>query len=274
LIRKHEPSVSTSIDNLRSRPSKRGRYAIGAPWERFDSTLLSVIQKETALNIDLWADFRRNRITATLFHDIRRNSKPLQLVASKFSKRIMKKAEHSNWASARWGHEVEESTREWYKRNGDLQTGELLQSGGLFILKEHQRVAASPDGVFYIGDTISRVLEVKGVGFNENAVSMEALIRQKHGRKEFPLSFADDGATICLKKDHKFYDQVQGQMGVVAVESCTMVFCTGVKGEHRFVLGVPFDAARWEEILTKVLELNDYLETFQYLTPLGTKPRK
>ena len=54
-----------------------------------------------------------------------------------------------------------------------------------------------------------------------------------------------------LKRDHAYYAQVQGQMGVTRAKWCDFIVYTG-KG--LYIERIPFDATFWQNLRTELLQ--------------------
>jgi hypothetical protein len=110
------------------------------------------------------------------------------------------------------------------------------------------------------------VLEVKGLGFD-----MDELIRTSTKSKTFPIGISESATEYYLKPEHKFYTQVQGQMGVVGVSRCLFIACTGDEGQSQISIWVPFNSTFFENILNKVRLVNSALENTDLLVKIGEK---
>ena len=131
-------------------------------------------------------------------------------------------------------------------------------------------MAASPDGVIraHDGNPVC-ALETKGLGFNDKDGDIHKLISKSKDKKSFPTALKN--GQYELKTDHKFYAQVQGQMGVVGVSRCLFVACTGAEGESRIHFYVRLDRDYFTMLLEKVKLVNSYLEERDLLLPIGQK---
>ncbi|XP_039282190.1 uncharacterized protein LOC120350929 [Nilaparvata lugens] len=95
--------------------------------------------------------------------------------------------------------------------NAFQEMGEIqVQPCGLFVDKEHDFLAASPDGLVG-GDNL---IEVKCPKSAENLTISEAVIKVK----SFCLEKLRCG-NVRLKKNHNYYYQVQGQLHVAEKKS-------------------------------------------------------
>ena len=64
--------------------------------------------------------------------------------------------------------------------------------------------------------------------------------------------YVDDTNTIQLKKSHRYYTQVHGQMGVCQMERCGFVIYT-IK--DFLVIPIQFDNSFWESLLMKLKKI-------------------
>jgi hypothetical protein len=97
-------------------------------------------------------------------------------------------------------------------------TGSTVEECGLFVSAEHPFLAATPDGV--IGS--QHVVEVK-CPYKGKGKSIEP-------GNDFPfLTQNTDDGQLHLRRDHKYFYQIQGQLGVTKRRSC-FFYCVQYKG--------------------------------------------
>ena len=127
-------------------------------------------------------------------------------------------------------------------------TGLTVKSSGLQICPTHPFIAASPDGL--VGNNC--VLEIKCPYTGRES-------KIKPGPM-FPF-LAFSGQNIILKKNSKYYDQIQGQMGVTGRNRAYFVVYTFV---DVCIINVDFDEEFWLYSMLPKLELfyHKYFKTF------------
>lgn len=146
----------------------------------------------------LWSRVRAGRLTASHFGDVlkacRRNSFPPSLFAT-----LLGEYDLSGVKAVQWGIEHEDEAVEEYVRCFDQQVADI----GL-LLHHSGVLAASPDRLLD-GEFL---LEVKcPFSFRESSIA-DVLADSK-----FCIGLGDDGA-YCLKTDHVYFDQCQGQLHI------------------------------------------------------------
>ncbi|ESO82752.1 hypothetical protein LOTGIDRAFT_155770 [Lottia gigantea] len=157
---------------------------------------------------DIWHDERRKRLTSSNFGDIMaRNSK---IAVTTFIKRLL----YSTFKGNRFtkiGLAAEKATVSEYcakkATDGDPVT---VEHTGLQILHSHPFLAASTDGIVSsLASGEKGLLEVKNVLMNKQLTFLEAV----KSVSNFCL-IQSSRNQLVLKRNHKFYYQVQGQLNV------------------------------------------------------------
>ena len=105
------------------------------------------------------------------------------------------------------------------------QTGLKVQKVGLVIDPSLPFLAASPDGLVGITHTVEVKCPYKG---------RKDMVRPG---PNFPF-ITEEGSDLKLRKQHKYYDQVQGQMLLTKRESCYFVIYTFIDLK---IISVQFD---------------------------------
>lgn len=200
----------------------------------------------------LWYQLRKGRLTSSRFGDVLRcRGNPVSLLTQ-----VMGYKDQPSLmpAAVRWGRDNEGKGREAYQL---LQPNSSVTASGLHIHAEHSFLGASTDGKVLEtapdGTTSTGCLEIK-CPFSVSSVSILDRTPEQLAH-EYPDTFClriDPDGTIHLKKDHKYYDQVIGEIAVLGVEWCDFVVFTpaGV-----FVERINFDKPHWEERLLPSLKL-------------------
>ena len=134
-----------------------------------------------------------------------------------------------------------------------------LRKAGIFI-SECGILAASPDGVVSCDDIIVGLLEIKCPYSCRNMTVRDACSEVKSFYCQL-----DDENCIHLKKDHHYYYQVQGAMGLTGAQWCDFVVWTP---KECIIERIPYDEKFWE--LTKQHLKQIY---FSYILPELVYPR-
>eukprot|EP00117_Sycon_ciliatum_P014844 scpid35546/ scgid0780/ len=198
-----------------------------------DSSLASYIESVTKKQSrsPLWRDIRVGRITSSIFHVIvnrRETTSPDSLV-----KTIMGYSNMPKTTAMQWGIMHEAKAVEDYLRlvNFGFESDIAVRHtpSGVTLYQEYSFIGASSDGLLY--DPASSdphgLIEVK-CPFSIDGVSINkmspAAICNQFGHK-FCLT-RSDGGKLLLRRTHKFYTQVQGELAVMDKEWADFVMWT------------------------------------------------
>ena len=181
------------------------------------------------------------RLTASLFGEIahrKPTTPPDSLVL-----RILQPKQFSSAAVA-WGIAKESTAIEEYichqKMNGHLAL--TVSPCGFHISESYPYLGATPDGAVYDPSNSAQpfgFLEVKCPYSHRNVTPQEVC-----SISGFCCTL--DGSVMTLRRNHKYFAQVQGQMAIGGREWCDFVVYT-TKGIHIEI--IHFDNQYWEKIL-------------------------
>lgn len=143
-----------------------------------------------------------------------------------------------------WGIKQEPIAKKRYKAYMKLKKKQnvIVEDMGLVLYPHCSYLGASPDGIVTF-ETHKYILEVKCPFKWRQCTILEAC------KDKTFCCYIDDTNTIQLKKSHKYYTQVQGQMGVCQMERCDFVIYT-IK--DFLVIPIQFDNSFWESLLIKL----------------------
>jgi len=119
------------------------------------------------------------------------------------------------------------------------ETSLSVEKCGLFVSVKYPYLAATPDGL--VGN--SHVLEIKCPYSGRDQLIEPG--------KCFPFLCYNDGR-LSLKKNHKYYDQVQAQMAITGRKCCYFAVFTFVDFKY---IELNFDCEYWEESMIPKLTL-------------------
>eukprot|EP00794_Sanderia_malayensis_P016402 gene16402-18039_t len=196
----------------------------------------------------IWIQQRIGRITASNFHDIYNKVKKLlrqrgKAVKSKVTPLLVKLMNHKDLGhipAIRWGRMHEkDASKAFFTTIAKLHTNPKLHICGLFVLKSHPYIGASPDNIFSCSCCQNSCLEYK-CPFSIKDVTVE------EGYKKTDFLENCDGK-LQLKRNHKYFFQVQGQMALTGLETTYFVIWT-MKGQP-LVEKIAFDLNFWQDIL-------------------------
>ena len=156
-----------------------------------------------------------------------------------------------------WGKLHEPSAFEQYQ--AQLPSSMVLRKAGIYI-SDTGFLAASPDGIVSsVGEIDYGIIEIKCPYTCRNMSVVEACSKIK------PFYCELENGQVKLKRNHQYYYQVQGTMGIVGVEWCDFVIWT-TKGMT--IERIQFDKIFWTTCLTYLKSV--YLE---YVLPEIIYPR-
>lgn len=192
----------------------------------------------------LWVAARTGRVTASMFHDIKTKkdtTKPDNIVH-----KVLGESKSFDNSAVAWGRKQEPIAKKRYKAYKKLKEGKIVHVSemGLMLCTENPCIGASPDGLVRFNSDLY-LIEIK-CPYKWRKKSLHDACKDK----EF-CCFLDDNNEIQLKKNHRYYTQIQGQMGVCKMQKCDFVLYTVV---DFVIITVHFDSVFWESLLQKLSE--------------------
>jgi len=153
----------------------------------------------------------------------------------------------------------EEHTKtEYMNKKGNVS----VQSIGLVVSKMHPFLAASPDGLITEEGGNTGLIEIKNL-LQNNKYSIEEAIQKV---KNFCLE-KDKNQNKCLKKNHEYYFQIQGQLNILNKDWCDFVLRrTNPYDIH--IERIFIDRSLWKSMLPKLEAFY-----FKFLLPELSHPR-
>ena len=149
----------------------------------------------------------------------------------------------------RYGLENEDKAVEIYLKQSTDKVS--VRKCGLFVDKEHGQLAASPDRIGLFNDE-QVILEVKCLSASRSQTPWEAVIAKQ---KLSHFAFKCVNNAIALKEKHKYYYQIQMQMGISGVKQCIVIIFTNEKSPVG-VVHVNFDLNFWTMMKEKLLDFH------------------
>ncbi|CAC5423118.1 unnamed protein product [Mytilus coruscus] len=198
--------------------------------------LAKFIEKETCdqRQNQMWKDLHIGSITSSLFGDVLRcilNSKAIQ-----------------------WGVDMEDRARQEYITFEKVFKGDItVLPTGLTLYPHMSFLGASGDRKVLEGSEIG-VLEIKCPfscgGAPINTMEIEDILNMNAAN--FCLEWGPTGSQ--LKRHHKYYAQVQGEMAIMGLPWCDFVVWTNASKNNIFIERICFDEAFCNDMLPKLLE--------------------
>jgi hypothetical protein len=194
-----------------------------------------------------WRKEHKKRLTSSMFGEI--NSRKISTPVASIVKRMLYPSFKGN-IHTNHGLAMESVTIKEYEIQKASQGQHVtVEKSGMVICKEHQEVAASPDGI--VIDQISKqtgIIEIKNVLKDKFITFKEAA-----EKSTFCLQYVQDSNKLQLRRNHKYYYQCQGLLNILDKEWLDFV----VRSERPYQLHVERiskDAQLWQHtMLPKLL---------------------
>ena len=195
----------------------------------------------------LWFSVRQYRITASFFGEVFRRK--LNTPPDKLVMRILKPRSVSSIAID-WGIENESRAIELYVSHQHTKGHSSLTVGpcGFLVSDSHPFLGATPDGTVYDPSDVQHpfgFVEVKCPYTNRNYTPIEAC-----SSPGFCCDLVNSQQVIHLRRNHIYFAQVQGQMGIGKRPWCDFVIYTtkGISVER-----VLFDKHYWKNCFAGIV---------------------
>ena len=194
----------------------------------------------------LWANLRRCRLTSSNFGVIckRRPTTPVACLV----KNLLYKSSSVSAPSIRWGRENEQNARKAYAKYMQENNHPHLCTirAGFVIHPQHGWLGCSPDDWVADPDCAADphgTVEYRCPYSAREMTPEEACI----GIKGFFCTLQN--GKVTLRRNHNYYYQVQGALGVTARKWCDFVVWTpqGISTER-----IPFDQEFWDSMMPKL----------------------
>lgn len=203
---------------------------------------------EQALS-DTWHDVRKKRLTASKFGVIVTRKKDKE----KFIlNQLLNEVDLSKVPAVLFGRENEDkAVFDYVQYMNNSGRNVSVYRAGCVINPNFPWLAASPDRVVHDSVAGFGLVEVKCSFSKRNVSPKEACMDTA-----FLCEIVD--STFCLKKDHHYYAQIQGQLGITGAMFCDFVLYTK-KGLG--IQRIMFDEMYWRTMSSKLrcFFLNDFL---------------
>ena len=113
---------------------------------------------------------------------------------------------------------------------------------GLIISNKHAFLGTSPDGIFDCKTCGKALIEIKCLSSKRNFYPKSALLL-------LGICEKSENGELIVKKSHRYFYQVQGQMALTGIHRCYFVAYTH-KGIYHIL--VNFDQAFWDSLVDKL----------------------
>jgi hypothetical protein len=181
----------------------------------------------------MWFEQRSGRITASKFHEVSTKTESIMKkrgkTAIKYSPMVSqllgKSADISHLPAIAWGQTHEKDAIQAFLSDIASQHVDGLhgfRSCGLFVKSAYPYLAGSPDGIFTCRCCPPSTIEVK---CPYSVRDSDIFAKDVHKKVDF-LELVE--GELVLKRSHKYYSQVQGQMWTCGVQQCYFIVWTQV----------------------------------------------
>lgn len=190
----------------------------------------------------LWVSARKCRVTASIFHDIK--TRKDSTCPDKLVEKIFGETKSFDNEALAWGRKQEMVAKKRYKAHMKLKQKKNVKvlEKGLVVCTSWSYVGASPDGVVS-SEERTVLLEIKCPYKWRKSKILDAC------KDDDFYCTSDENGNISLKSNHRYFTQVQGQMGVCNIDLCHFVVHTL---EDFVVIPVKYDQIFWQELLEKI----------------------
>ena len=194
-----------------------------------------------------WKDQRDGRITASVFHDVSTRMATLEANASISMNSIIErvlgvKAPPENLPQLKYGREMEKHAitkfLEVFKEAGHKNV--TLHECRVYVCCSHPYIGASPDAIIECACCGLACVEIK-------CPMSVAHTTPAAGNPRYLITDCD--GKLRLSKSHKYWTQVQGQLGVTNMEWCYF-FVFSFKGHC--LVQIAKDVDQWEIVLQRL----------------------
>ena len=150
----------------------------------------------------------------------------------------------SNLSPTKWGTDHEDIAKEsFFTEFTKMHNNCKMISCGLFVSKSHPHIGASPDALVLCSCCQKACVEIKCPYSIRNQSVVEAWNETSFLEKR-------DGK-IQLKRNHKYYTQIIGQLAMTDCKQCYFVVWTTVNPP--LVETITFDEAYWQAVLQNLV---------------------
>ncbi|XP_048772103.2 uncharacterized protein LOC125678037 [Ostrea edulis] len=227
-----------------------------APQITIDHELVEFIETSTRgqRTSEMWQKLHIGRLTSSIFGDVlKAGPNPKSLI-----KQIVEGSSLQKYASlppaVQWGQQNEAKARSEYVNLKTATNNNFkVEDTGLTLCTDNSFLGASSDGRVFDGDSIG-VLEIKCPysikGTQVTTMEVSEIVAM--GCPNFCLEYSMEGPR--LKKSHKFYAQVQGEMAIMRLPWCDFVVWTDTAQNNICIDRIYFDSEFVSSMMPRLIE--------------------
>ena len=204
---------------------------------------MGFVERETVgqFNNQEWLRQRQGRITASCFHEVDSAMRNKGSSDSLLSRVLGYTKPPANLPALKYGREMEEEAKKCLVQKLTSMGHKKVQmiDAGLYILDSHPFIGASPDAI----------ISCDCCGFSCCEVKCPLSVADSKPSTENIPWLIKTPSGVALSSKHKYYTQVQGQLGVTHMRKCFFF----VYSRHGNVLvQIYFKFAFWKAVLTNL----------------------
>ncbi|GBO15123.1 hypothetical protein AVEN_120597-1, partial [Araneus ventricosus] len=194
-------------------------------------------KKTTKQQNDIWKKQRKLRLTASNFFEVVHRKNSLDIL----SLRILEDRNLDHIPAVKHGKRYERKVKNFIEEKYSTYN---FRDVGLVINPKFYYLGASPDGLLHEKDKGSLLIEIKCV-YNTENMDLEEL-STKPG---FCLEKINND--FHLKRSHKHFYQIQGQMALSNIKKCLFVLLYDVQKEP-YIEEIEYDDDKWTSMHQKL----------------------
>ncbi|XP_062610176.1 uncharacterized protein LOC134271957 [Saccostrea cucullata] len=223
-----------------------------------EESLSAYIEKRTRgqRTCDIWRDLQRGRITSSLFGLVLKSGKNPQSLVKQIINGSSLDRYQTLPSPVKWGVENEQNALKDYLALQNAITNLRVEGSGLTIYPSHAFLGATSDGWVYdesMPEGNERgVLEIKCPYSINSEVITDKEVHELVGREGFFLEDTDEGPR--LRRDHKHYAQIQGEMAIMGCTWGDFVVWTAARQSNCFIERIYFDSDFCSLMMPKLVE--------------------
>ncbi|XP_061168089.1 uncharacterized protein LOC133176992 [Saccostrea echinata] len=216
----------------------------------------------------IWRELHKGRITSSLFGAVLGSGANPNSLVDQIIKGSGLDRYQSLPKAIQWGIDHEKEALQDYLCLQNCVTNLTVEPSGLTIYPSHAFLGASSDGWIYdksmpVGNQ-KGVLEIKCPYSISNEVITDREVHELAGQGGFCLEMTDEGPR--LKRSHKYYAQIQGEMAIMGCSWGDFVVWTAASQSNCFIERVYFDVTFVTSMMPKLVEF-----FVSYISPSYTK---
>ena len=218
----------------------------------FSDRQLQELEKATRAQSksNVWFKQRKGRITASKFRDVYTKvntlsrSKVVNCKVTPLLVSLLYQKDISTLGSTKWGTDHEDTAKEcFFQEFTNTHKNCKMVSCGLFVSKSHPYIGASPDAIVLCSCCQKACVEIKCPYSIRNQSVLDAW-------KDTSFLEKND-EKIRLRRNHKYYTQITGQLALTGCKRCYFVVWTTIG--TLFVENIEFDEAHWQDVLRNLV---------------------